>query len=136
MRNIFNSKKIKAHSYISVNKWWNLLCFFTLFVIEIYDIPSIIHSTIVFIIFETFWWLSKFSFHHKWNEVWLLVIHWHIQVASRVVEQLKSNYITCKQEFVSNALQIIVSGNNLLPRTHLRPSQTWFLLKIMVTSRS
>ena len=25
------------------------------------------------------WWLSKFSFHHKWNEAWLLVINWYLE---------------------------------------------------------
>ena len=36
--------------------------------------------------FETFWWLNKFSFHHKWNKMWLLVKIWYVQVA----EQLKN----------------------------------------------
>ena len=39
--------------------------------------------------FETFWWLRKFSFHHKWNEAWLLVINWYIRVASWVAQRLK-----------------------------------------------
>ena len=39
--------------------------------------------------FETFWWLGKFSLHRKWNEAWLLVINWYMQVASRGAEQLK-----------------------------------------------
>ena len=34
--------------------------------------------------FQTIWWLLKFSFHHKWNEAWLL-INWYI----RVVEGLR-----------------------------------------------
>ena len=43
-------------------------------------------ATIMFI----FWWLSKFSFHHKWNKVWLLVINWYIWVASWVAKWLKT----------------------------------------------
>ena len=39
--------------------------------------------------FETFWWLSKVSFHHKWNEKWLLIINSYIRVALRVAKQLK-----------------------------------------------
>ena len=39
--------------------------------------------------FETFWGLSKFSFHHKWNVVWLLVIDCYIGVTSPVPERLK-----------------------------------------------
>ena len=35
--------------------------------------------------FQTIWWLLKFSFHHKWNEAWLLLINWYI----RVVEGLR-----------------------------------------------
>ena len=38
----------------------------------------------------TFWWLSTFSFHRKWNEAWLLLIKWYKQVASGVAEQLKT----------------------------------------------
>ena len=33
---------------------------------------------------------ANFSFHHKWNEVQLLVINWYLQVASQVAEQLIS----------------------------------------------
>ena len=40
--------------------------------------------------FKTFWWLSKFSFHHKWNAAWLLAINWYIRVASRFTEWLKT----------------------------------------------
>ena len=40
--------------------------------------------------FQTFWWLNKFSFHHRWHEVWLLVINWYIRVAIRAVERLKT----------------------------------------------
>ena len=40
--------------------------------------------------FETFWWLSKFSFHHKWNGAWLLVKNWYIRIVSRVTERLKT----------------------------------------------
>ena len=35
--------------------------------------------------FQTIWWLLKFSFHQKRNEVWLLLINWYI----RVVEGLR-----------------------------------------------
>ena len=40
--------------------------------------------------FETFWWFSKFCFHHKWNEEWLLVVSWYIRFASRVAERPKT----------------------------------------------
>ena len=40
--------------------------------------------------FETFWWLSKLSFHHKWNEAQLLVKSWYVPVASQVAEQLNT----------------------------------------------
>ena len=36
------------------------------------------------------WWLSKFSFHLKWNKVWLLIINCHIRVATRFAERLKT----------------------------------------------
>ena len=39
--------------------------------------------------FENFSWLSKFSFHRKWDGAWLLVINWYIRVASWVAERLK-----------------------------------------------
>ena len=39
--------------------------------------------------FDTFWWLSKFSFHHKWNDAWLLEINCYIRVASGVAKRLK-----------------------------------------------
>ena len=49
------------------------------------------HSTIQLpTIMFIFWWLSKFSFHHKWNKVWLLVINWYIWVASWVAKWLKT----------------------------------------------
>ena len=41
-------------------------------------------------IYENFWCFTKFSFHHKWNEAWLLVINWYIRVASRVAERLNT----------------------------------------------
>ena len=47
-------------------------------------------STTIFINSENFWWLSKFSFHHKWNKAWLLVINWYIRVASGVAICLKT----------------------------------------------
>ena len=47
-------------------------------------------STIKFIIFRDFWWLSKFFFHPNWNEVWLLVINWYIPAASQVAERSKT----------------------------------------------
>ena len=30
-----------------------------------------------------------FFFHHKYNEAWLLLINWYIQIASRIAERLK-----------------------------------------------
>ena len=36
------------------------------------------------------WEFLMFSFHHKWNEAWLLVINWYIQVASQVASWLKT----------------------------------------------
>ena len=41
--------------------------------------------------FETFWWLRKFFFHHEWNEAWLLVISWYIDVAKRVKSRILEN---------------------------------------------
>ena len=41
-------------------------------------------TTIMFIIFWDFFWLSKFSFHHKWN--------WYIRVASEVAWLKTLNY--------------------------------------------
>ena len=40
--------------------------------------------------FQTSWWLSKFSFHHKWNEAWLLVIKLYIRVASGAAKRIKT----------------------------------------------
>ena len=54
-------------------------------------VPLTISPTIMFIIFWDFWWLSKFSVHHKRNKAWLLLINWYIQVVSRVSEWLKSD---------------------------------------------
>ena len=34
--------------------------------------------------FENVLGFTKFFFHHKWNEAWLIIINWYIQVASRV----------------------------------------------------
>ena len=33
-------------------------------------------------ILRLFCWLSKFSFYHKWNKAWLLVITWYVRVAT------------------------------------------------------
>ena len=42
--------------------------------------------------------LSKFFFHQKWNKAWLLVISWHIQVASQVVNyNINKNIIKIKK---------------------------------------
>ena len=40
--------------------------------------------------FENFWYFIKFYFLHMWNEAGLLVIAWHVRVASRVTERLKT----------------------------------------------
>ena len=32
-------------------------------------------ATFKIIVFWGFWYFTKFSFHHKWNETWLLVIN-------------------------------------------------------------
>ena len=42
---------------------------------------------------------SKLSFHHKWNEAWLLVINWYVGVTLRAAEQLKilGNYVSSEQ---------------------------------------
>ena len=45
--------------------------------------------------FENFWCFTKFSFHHKWNEVWLLVINGYIRVALQVVKWLKYSVRGC-----------------------------------------
>ena len=50
---------------------------------------AIIYSTISFITFETFCWLTKFFFHHKWNEAWLSITSWYIPAVSRVTKQFK-----------------------------------------------
>ena len=41
-------------------------------------------------ILRVFLWLSKFSFHHKWKEEWLLVINWNIKVTTRSAKWLKT----------------------------------------------
>ena len=33
---------------------------------------------------------NKSHFYHKWNEAWLLVINWYIQVVSRVAKWFKT----------------------------------------------
>ena len=49
------------------------------------------HKTITMvIIFWQFLIFHQFSFYHKWNEAWLLVINWYIHVASRATEQVKT----------------------------------------------
>ena len=37
-------------------------------------------------ILKIFWWLSKFSCPHKWNEAWLLVISWSTKNCSTDLE--------------------------------------------------
>ena len=44
--------------------------------------------------FENLWCFTKFSFHHKWNEAWLLVINWYVWVSSWVAKRLNENYLS------------------------------------------
>ena len=53
--------------------------------------------------FETFGWMNKFFFAHKWNEAWLLVINCYIRLASRVAEQLQ----TCDLRKLGNIREIL-----------------------------
>ena len=54
-------------------------------------------ATVMFIIFWDFLMWSKFSFH-KWNEAWLLLLKWHIRVATRFPDRLKTWEIMKYQE--------------------------------------
>ena len=63
--------------------------------------------------FETFF--TKFSFHHKWNKAWLIVINMVYTIcltSCRTTEVLKRlpvlRYFTWKLEFVSYTLSMIV----------------------------
>ena len=54
-------------------------------------------ATVMFIIFWDFLMWSKFFFH-KWNEAWLLLLKWHIRVATRFPDRLKTWEIMKYQE--------------------------------------
>ena len=74
-----------------------------------------------------FWYFSKFLYHHKWNEAWLLVNkHGIYELPCELSNDLRLRifYFAWKLESVSNILWMIVSGNNFLLLTRPRPLQT------------
>ena len=52
-------------------------------------------------------WLSKFSFHHKWKEVCLLITNWHIRVLSRELPNNLRLRILGIQKILQNLHRII-----------------------------
>ena len=54
---------------INLKSWEDFLLF------SFFNLIFLIKPTIMFKYVETFWCLSRFSFHYKWNKAWLLVIN-------------------------------------------------------------
>ena len=79
--------------------------------------------------FQNFWCFTKFSFHHKWNEAWLLVINWYIRVASRVAKLLKTSDLRKLGKFttMSKLYRIVI-------QRHVRSQEINFSITLMVSA--
>ena len=78
--------------------------------------------------FETFWWFSKFSFHRKGNDAWLLVVNWHIRVASGVPKQIKTLSVK-SQNFIELSPSAQSSSGNVnfvsSSKKHFLKNRNW-----------
>ena len=76
-------------------------------------------ATVMFIIFWDFLMWSKFSFH-KWNEAWLLLLKWHIRVATRFPDRLKTwEIMKCQENLkMQNYCQVLSPS----PEKKMEPS--------------
>ena len=98
----------------------------------------------MFMILWDFWWMSKFSFHHKWNEAWLLLVNWYIRVASQVAENLGNLEISGKSQIfivIASSLVLLLklkfcrTGKNLLKyRNWTSPAVCYLQWKIEFVS--
>ena len=78
--------------------------------------------------FQTIWWLLKFSFHHKWNEAWLLLINWYIRVVEglrltqlgniRKISKFHIKLLASTQYLFQNEYFVSTSRNWIFPVVH------------------